>query len=301
MQSQKFDEEPLVCLRCLTGNAPGATQCAHCGAVMIMPDEDFGLTLRVSARTSVGQVRANNEDNVGVWAINGVVIGIVADGMGGAAAGEVASRLTVEAIGSHFAAQDSETGEPTGDLQLLSESDLLDKLRSAIHRANRSVVDHSQKNAQRKGMGTTSTAALIRGNRVLLAHVGDSAAYLADKVDGSVTQLTVDHSFVQALVASGHITQAQARYHPMKHVLYRALGQSLELDVDLYARTVRAGDRIVLCSDGLIRHIAPEEIAEIVLREEMPSAATEQLLTLVNERGAEDNATVIVITVEQAS
>ncbi len=222
------------------------------------------------------------------------MLALVADGMGGAAAGEEASRLTVEAIQADF------LGESRGsqDLQVLSESDLRTRLTDSVLDANKAVIDKSEHEPSLKGMGTTSTLALIRGNRALIAHVGDSRAYLVDGQEGWINQVTDDHSFVQALVASGHITPEQARIHPMGSVLYRALGQSLDLEVDVYTRYLKAGDRLVLCSDGLTRHLSPTEIADVVRKTEKPEQATQELIEMANKRGGEDNISVIVIMMQ---
>jgi protein phosphatase len=268
----------------------------QCGAALIVPDEDFELISRPNARTSVGLVRQNNEDNLGLWAMDGIVIALVADGMGGAAAGEEASRLTVEAVQAEFLGPERHSE----GLITLSEDELLHRMRSAVLDANNVVVERAEKDASRKGMGTTSTLLIVRANRVLIAHVGDSRAYLIDRQSKQVVQLTSDHSFVQALVASGHITQDQARHHPMGHVLYRALGQSRELDVDIYSRTVRAGDVIVLCSDGLTRHIDPQELLSIALESQHPAEISLDLIEQTTERGAEDNVSVVVVAIDQA-
>src|SRR5260221_11325407 len=291
---EDLNGEPLTCLRCGTLNSPDARSCKGCGAPLVVPDTDFNLLAVGSARTSVGQVRDNNEDKVSLWALDGVILAIVADGMGGAAAGEVASRLTVEAVQADF------LGEARGsdNLPTLSETDLSSRLVDAIHDANKAVVQRAQDEPTLKGMGTTSTLALIRGNRAMIAHVGDSRAYIVDGKEGWINQVTDDHSFVQALVASGHITPEQAKHHPMGSVLYRALGQSLDLEVDIYTRYLKAGDRLVLCSDGLTRHVQPSDIAEIVLKTDMPSVATAELIELANSRGGEDNITVIVVMMQ---
>ncbi len=286
--------EPLTCLRCGTLNQTAAPHCTQCGAALAaVPDEDFNLALQVSARTSVGRVRTNNEDSVHLWAIDGVLLMLIADGMGGAAAGEVASHLVVETVQAAF------LGEAHGSdtLHTLSESELGRRLSSAITEANQTVLERAHRDPQLKGMGTTSTLALIRANRLLVAHVGDSRAYHVDGRDGSIAQVTHDHSFVQALVASGHITAEQARFHPMGNILYRALGQSPDLEVDLYSRYLYAGDRIVLCSDGLTRHAEPSEIAEAAISDPNPHIATQTLIELANERGGEDNVSVIVARV----
>ncbi|PJF35117.1 MAG: protein phosphatase [Candidatus Thermofonsia Clade 1 bacterium] len=292
---ENLNGEPLTCLNCGTYNLPDATHCVHCNAPLLIPDEDFGIQLRLSGRTSVGKVRANNEDSLGLWAIDGLALALVADGMGGAAAGEEASRLVVEAVQANFTS--AERG--SDQLATLSEELLLKRLHDAIDQANRTVVERARRDASRRGMGTTATLALVRNNRVFVAHVGDSRLYLVDAHDRTIIQITSDHSFVQALVASGHLTAEQARYHPMGHVLYRALGQSADLEIDLFRHTLREGDRIVVCSDGLTRHLEDKDIAEIVLRTDNPTEATLDLIELTNERGGEDNVSVIVLYLER--
>ncbi len=293
---EDLNGQPMTCLRCGTLNTPKAQFCSGCGAPLVVPDTDFNLVAISGARTSVGQVRDNNEDNVNLWALDGVLLALVADGMGGAAAGEEASRLAVEAIQADF------LGETRGseELLILSEQELSTRLVEAIRDANRAVVERAQTDPNWKGMGTTSTLVMIRGNRAIIAHVGDSRAYLIDGQEGWINQVTDDHSFVQALVASGHITPDQARNHPMGNILYRALGQSLDLEVDVYTRYLKAGDRIVMCSDGLTRHLQPSDISEIVMRTNQPDEATLDLIELANSRGGEDNVSVIVIMMETA-
>ncbi|HVO41035.1 MAG TPA: protein phosphatase 2C domain-containing protein, partial [Aggregatilineales bacterium] len=231
-----LDGEPLICLRCGTLNLHDARYCGHCGVPFIVPDTDFNLVALGSARTSVGQVRTNNEDNVALWAIDGVLLALVADGLGGEAAGEQASRLAVEAVQADFLGEEREAEL----LHTLSEDDLSQRMTNAIRAANRAVFERSRSDLHLKGMGTTSTLALVRGNRALIAHVGDSRAYLIDGHEGSIHQVTNDHSFTQALVASGHITAEQATGHPMSNVLYRALGQQPEVEVDIFSRYVKS-------------------------------------------------------------
>lgn len=291
---ENLNGEPLTCLRCGTYNLPTANQCSHCEGKLLTPDEDFGLLPRVSARTSIGRVRTNNEDSVGMWALEGVIVALVADGMGGAAAGEEASRLAVEAVQANFLGEQRQSDQ----LATFAEDEVNERMRDAIYQANKSVLDRAQRDATRRGMGTTSTLVMIRSNRIFIAHVGDSRAYLVDPHDRTITQLTTDHSFVQALVASGHITAEQARFHPMGHVLYRALGQSLDVEIDLYRHTIRGGDRVVICSDGLTRHLESREIAEMVLAVSNPAEATLDLIEEANERGAEDNVSVVVVQLD---
>jgi hypothetical protein len=203
-----IDGTPITCLRCGTLNKPLASYCIGCGATLSVPDEldKAHLVARASARSDVGRVRENNEDRVGLWARHGVELAMVADGMGGAVAGEEASRLALEAVQADF------LGEARGSEMLrdLSEDEIADKLRLAVRRANRAVLHQVSEHPEFQGMGTTMTLAFVRDNRVVIAHVGDSRAYLIDGREGWINQITDDHSFVEALLASGHITAEQA-------------------------------------------------------------------------------------------
>jgi PPM family protein phosphatase len=254
------------------------------------------IRLRSSARTSVGQVRENNEDNIRLWTGDSFALAVVADGMGGAAAGEEASRIAVEAIQIGLA----EREYPRQNTSDKSSDDMLnEKMRAVIRQANLSIMQRAAKEPEMRGMGTTVTLALVRGTDVLVAHVGDSRAYLVSGFDSEITQITSDHSFVEALVAAGHITREQAEEHPMKNVLYRALGQTEDVDVDLFHTHMQVGDRLVLCSDGLTRHVKPHEIARLALEDENPELSSQKLIDLANARGGEDNVSVIIIAVER--
>jgi len=291
-----IDGTPVTCLRCGTLNKPLDSYCIGCGATLSLPDDKTQLVPRAAALSNVGQVRENNEDRVGLWARQGVVLALVADGMGGAVAGEEASRLVVEAVQADF------LGEARGSetLRNLSEDEISEKLRSAVRRANRAVIQRAGEHPEFQGMGTTMTLAFVRDNRVIIAHVGDSRAYLVDGQEGWINQITDDHSFVEALVASGHITSEQAAVHPMRNVLYRALGQMDDTEADLYSRTLTEGDWLILCSDGLTRHVSPTEIVEITEQNDQPEGVAQALITLANKRGGEDNISAIVILMENA-
>ncbi len=291
-------EAAIICLRCSTPNQPLARYCIGCGASLSVP-EDFDPTQpvpRVSAISNVGRVRGNNEDRVGLWAREGVVLAVVADGMGGAAAGEEASRLVLEAIQAEFlgAVRGSET------LRALSDDEIADKLRTTIRRANRAIIERAEEYPAYQGMGTTVTLAFVRSPRVIIAHVGDSRAYLINGKNGWINQVTDDHSFVEALLASGHITHEQAAVHPMRNVLYRALGQVEDVEADLYSRELAEGDWLVLCSDGLTRHVKPFEIAQFATCSTTPAEAAQALIDLANQRGGEDNISAVIIKLENA-
>ena len=253
------------------------------------------VRLHSGARTSTGQIRENNEDNIHLWEQKDAVLAIVADGMGGAAAGEEASRLAVQAI------QDGLTLGETPllkALETLGDESVAQRLRAIIRTANLDIMVRAANDPNLRGMGTTVTLAFVHNAHAIVAHVGDSRAYLVSKLDGKITQITADHSFVEALVAAGHITEQQAEEHPMRNVLYRALGQNEDVDVDVYQTRMRRGDRLVMCSDGLTRHVKPPEIAALALQDDDPDRISQRLIDLTNQRGGEDNVSVIVILLE---
>jgi PPM family protein phosphatase len=253
------------------------------------------IRLNCSARTSVGQVRDNNEDSLRLWNSAEFALAVVADGMGGAAAGEEASGLAVQAVENALAQSEYAN---RAHLETLTDEFITLKMQDAIKLANTNIVQLASSHPEKRGMGTTVTLAFIRGTHALLAHVGDSRAYHIQAAVRRITQVTADHSFVEALVAAGHLTHEQAEEHPMKNVLYRALGQSEEVEVDIYSIQLDIDDRIVLCSDGLTRHVKPAEIGEIGLRFANPEDASAAMIDLANQRGGEDNVSVIIVKVE---
>lgn len=259
-----------------------------------MGGSDHTGRLRSSACTSIGQVRENNEDNVQLWVEEHYLIAVVADGMGGAAAGEQASQIAVDAI--QIMLSTYETGEH--QLEQRPDEQVVSIILDAIRKANANILRRATDEPDLRGMGTTMTVAFVRPNRALIAHVGDSRAYLVDSRSKRITQITADHSFVEALVAAGHLTHEQAEEHPMRNVLYRALGQNEDIDIDMYEVRLRNGDRLVLCSDGLTHHVKPPEISQIVSDEVDPDMACQKLINLANERGGEDNVSVVVVATE---
>ncbi|NJL93679.1 MAG: Stp1/IreP family PP2C-type Ser/Thr phosphatase [Anaerolineae bacterium] len=268
------------------------------GELIAVQDQRNGVEILGCVYTSVGMVRGNNEDNVQIWALDDAMLGLVADGMGGAAGGEEASRLAVETIQSAFveATQDAEA------LHALDEEALSRRLRDVFSRANQAVLDRAADNHELQGMGTTATMVLLRGYDAVFAHIGDSRAYVVDGRTNQIHQITSDHSFVEALVASGHLTQEQAEVHPLKNVLYRALGQKDEAedDVDIYLRHLKSGDRLVMCSDGLSRHLKDQDIARLTVAATSPNQLAKELVDLANLRGGEDNVSVVVIFVKDS-
>jgi serine/threonine protein phosphatase PrpC len=233
------------------------------------------LVLRYAARSDRGLVRANNEDSV----YAGARLLALADGMGGHAAGEVASQLVIAAL-AHL-----DDDEPGGDL--------LGKLEDAVREGNSAIAAQVEMEPDLEGMGTTLTAILFAGNRLGLVHIGDSRGYLLR--DGELTQITKDDTFVQTLVDEGRITAEEAHSHPQRSLIMRAL-TGHEVDPTLTMREARAGDRYLLCSDGLSDPVSDETILEALQIPDVAESAY-RLIELALRGGGPDNVTVVVADV----
>jgi serine/threonine protein phosphatase PrpC len=224
-----------------------------------------------AGRTDTGRKRRHNEDS---YVLHPPLFA-VADGMGGAQAGELASRLAAEAI-------EGDSGD----------GDAAERVTTLVQAANRRVYERSRADSAVSGMGTTMTIALVEGGVVTIGHVGDSRAYLIR--DGVLQQLTDDHSLVAELVRSGKLTPEEAETHPQRSVITRALGTDPDVDVDTLTVETQAGDVFLLCSDGLTSMVGDEAILRIVeqQRSDLDTAARE-LIALANRGGGEDNITVV--------
>jgi serine/threonine protein phosphatase PrpC len=247
----------------------------------------FGLT-------DVGRKRRHNEDAYLLDAERGLFV--VADGMGGHAAGEVASRITVESIQEYIAATDEqqESSWPFGFNSRVSLEG--NRLTTAVEKANEKVMRAVQNRPELKGMGTTVVAALFDAERATLVHVGDSRAYLFR--DGELRRLTDDHSWVQEQVNAGILSEDEAKSHPLKNVVTRALGGAAHVSVDLIEVPVRPGDRFLLCSDGLTGMVPDEDLFAHFRSEGDLEKTVRQLVDMANDRGGVDNVTAILVEVE---
>jgi protein phosphatase len=235
----------------------------------------MSLALRYAARSDRGLVRGNNQDSV----YAGPRLLAVADGMGGHAAGDVASKVVIAAL-EHL-----DDDAPSGDM--------LQALREAVFDGSEHLREVIRESPQLEGMGTTLTAVLFAGGRLALCHVGDSRAYLLR--DGVLQQITHDDTFVQTLIDDGRITPEEANHHPQRSLLLRALnGQDVEPDLSM--REARAGDRYLLCSDGLSGVVSEETLAE-ALQDPDPQSTADRLIELALRSGGPDNITVIVADV----
>ena len=252
------------------------------------------MKLAVSGKTDIGTVRQNNEDNLYISENDGLLL--VADGMGGHASGEVASKITVDIMREYFngvkEGQQLQIGPYQDDF-----SQATNRLGSAIRLANQAIYEAAKGNPLWHGMGTTIAATLITGNRLSIAHVGDSRVYLIRA--GSMEQLTDDHSFVSEQVKRDIISKEQAKASDMKNVLTRALGVNPDVEVDLDELSLLDGDILVLCTDGLTGMVDDDEIFAIVNTLHDPPAACEDLITRANQNGGKDNITVIIAEVEK--
>ncbi|MDT5371345.1 MAG: family protein phosphatase, partial [Mycobacterium sp.] len=233
------------------------------------------LVLRYAARSDRGLVRTNNEDSV----YAGARLLALADGMGGHAAGEVASQLVIAAL-AHL-----DDDEPGGDL--------LAKLDEAVREGNASIAAHVDSDPELEGMGTTLTAILFAGNKLGLVHIGDSRGYMLR--DGELAQITKDDTFVQTLVDEGRITAEEAHSHPQRSLIMRAL-TGHEVEPTLIMREARVGDRYLLCSDGLSDPVSQETILEALRIPEVTESA-DRLIELALRGGGPDNVTVVVADV----
>ena len=236
------------------------------------------MKLKWGATTDVGMVRQQNED--AFHAEENLYI--VADGMGGHNAGEVASALAVSTVRSG-----ARMGIRTAD-----------QFRELVQQANTAIYTASLDDSTQSGMGTTLTAvAVIPGEepRILIANVGDSRTYLYRS--GALTRLSVDHSYVQELVNEGIITPEEARVHPRRNIVTRAMGIDRSVQVDVFSHLVRTGDRLVLCSDGLVDEVADIDIAQVLTEHSDPQDTAEALVLVANANGGRDNTTVIVLDI----
>jgi len=263
------------------------------------------MLIDYAAATHPGMIRANNEDAYLLSALDGEepilnspcrilpqgeagLLVAVADGMGGAAAGEVASREGLAALALVLF-----TRWAAPDLRPVQEADLPQALEDAVHAASEAVVRYSQDDHSARGMGSTLTAAVCLGGRAHLAQIGDSRAYLLR--NGRLHQITEDQTLVNDLVNVGVVTREEARYHPHRNIITQALGSPQPLRVALSTFTIHRGDRLLLCSDGLHGEVADDLLLTLLQREPDPTRALETLVDAALTSGGRDNVTGILL------
>jgi serine/threonine protein phosphatase PrpC len=241
------------------------------------------LRITCAARTDVGLIRTGNEDNYTMVPDRGVFV--VADGLGGHAAGEVASEMAVRGISRDL-----------GSFVGATLDEAVGRVTTAIRAANAAIFERTLIEHDKRGMGTTATVLILHGNRYLVGHVGDSRAYLLR--DGVIHQLTKDHSYVQEQVDAGYLTPEQARTHPYSNVITRCVGASGDVVPDIFSGTCRAGDLFLLASDGLTGMVEDEALAGILRTPGSPEKWVDRMVAEANRRGGLDNITALVVRID---
>lgn len=241
--------------------------------------------MRFGISTDKGLTRSINQDYYGVINADGNIPDtfIIADGMGGHKAGEVASKLSAKMALSYI--------EEHFDKNMNKE-ELLKKLEEMMKYVNSKVYESSLENDENNGMGTTLTVAMIVKGEIFIAHVGDSRVYLLR--NSELKQITHDHSYVGELLRNGSITKEEAKKSSKKNVLTRAIGYFKEVDIDVYNYDIKNSDTILMCTDGLTNMVEEEEIKNVLLTMDKPQEITDYLINKANENGGEDNTTIIV-------
>jgi protein phosphatase len=236
-----------------------------------------------AGRTDVGIIRSGNEDSYLMVPDRGIFV--VADGMGGHAAGEVASEMAVR-----FVARD------LGSLKGLSDDLVAERMRVSIRTANNAIFQRTLTEHDKRGMGTTVTALVLYETRFLIGQVGDSRCYLLR--EGRLTQITKDHSYVQEQVDAGYLTPEQARAHPYSNVITRCVGANSDVMPDVYVGAVRPKDVFLLASDGLTGMLEDHQLAEVLHADRMPQEQVDDLVSEANRHGGLDNITAIIVRID---
>lgn len=313
-----------ICPNCRSPNRQGANYCVACGTSLKAPSPDTtdesptvpssvathetallenlqtmriqrSFDLRVGRRTNVGRLRESNEDSLlaldFVWSNKSISrpagLFVVADGMGGHEGGEIASGMLIRSLMRRATEEWLPKVIASADAPLDSGAWLV----GAIQDGNEEIFNWAHEAGFE--MGTTVVATLLEGDRVHIAHVGDSRAY---RINGAgIERLTVDHSLVESLVISNQISREEARDHPQANVIYRTVGDRREVTVDLKRIQLAPGDSLLLCSDGLSGMISDSTIHELVIRAASPQIACDDLINAANQAGGEDNSTVIIV------
>lgn len=250
-----------------------------------------GLSCHVGFLSDLGRNRSNNEDSILALELlttfeskpNAIILSGVADGVGGSQKGEVASKLTLVTL-------------VTRAVSLLMDSGSTDRialLKASVEAANDDVVKYGMMHRESEGLASTLVAAVVERSMAYIANVGDSRAYLVNR--GGIRQLSKDHSQVQELVDAGRISSEQSRHYVGRNIITRAVGASTDVQVDTYTVSLAAGDRILLCTDGLWESVTDVEIHKIVMQSQDPQAACEKLVALANERGGKDNISSVIV------
>lgn len=251
--------------------------------------------MKIGYKSDIGKKREVDEDSIVIVMSDAVyeskkvqaALLVLADGMGGHNAGEVAGCLAAKRVAEEMIKVMLEKNQ-----RELSHRRISMLFQESINQANREIAEYVKKNPQYKGMGTTVTAGLVQGNNVYIGHVGDSRAYIINK--RGIKQITKDHSLVQEMVDNKKITKEKARVHPQKNVITRAVGIHEDVEVDTFREYVDKGDFLLICCDGLTDMVTDEEIHTVIIQNDNPQTICDILVEKANEKGGFDNISVIV-------
>jgi protein phosphatase len=242
------------------------------------------VQLSVAARTDVGRIRSGNEDSLYADASESRGLFIVADGMGGHAAGEVASEMAVAIIAEELAG-----------LESADAPDALQRVADALRRANEAIYRRTVLESDKQGMGTTASVLLVSDAGYVIGQVGDSRVYVLR--DGVLRQLTKDHSYVQEQVDAGFLTPEQARYHPYSNVITRCVGANDSVEPDVFTGAIQAGDVFLVASDGLTGMVDDRRLQQLLASNAQPRRVVDALIAEANGRGGLDNITAVLVQV----
>lgn len=254
---------------------------------MVVICHDEVVSMEIGVKTSKGKIREINQDSYYISDDENCPLFIIADGMGGHKAGEIASRMAVEIISSSFLDEIKAIGTDAND------DSIINAIRNSINKANEEIYRKSVEVEEYSGMGTTVTMAYENNGKFFIGHVGDSRAYLLR--DNRLWQVTKDHSLVEELVKNGSITREEARFHPQKNIITRALGIDKEVEIDLIVKEKLKEDILILCTDGLTNMLNDNEIKELLISSDNMQKACEFMVQLSNEKGGLDNISVVAV------
>lgn len=241
--------------------------------------------MEIGVKTDVGIVRDNNQDAYYVSSNKDYPLFIIADGMGGHKAGEIASEMAIEIISKNLSNHLISSS--------VADEDIKDRIQDSISEANNKIYKKSMEDEKYSGMGTTVTLAFIADDKIFIGHVGDSRAYLLR--NSILSQITEDHSLVEELIRNGSISKEEARYHPQRNIITRAVGTSMAIKADVIVESICKNDILLLCTDGLTNMVDDNQIKDFLINSEDIQKSCEELVKLSNNKGGFDNITVLAV------
>lgn len=241
--------------------------------------------MEIGVKTDIGIIRDNNQDAYYVSSNKDYPLFIIADGMGGHKAGEIASEMAIEIISKNLS---NHLTDPS-----IAEEDIKNRIQDSISEANNKIYKKSMEDERYSGMGTTVTLAFITDDKIFMGHVGDSRAYLLR--NSILSQITEDHSLVEELIRNGSISKEEAKYHPQRNIITRAVGTSMVIKADVIVERRYKDDILLLCTDGLTNMVDDNQIKDFLINSEDIQKSCEELVKLSNNKGGFDNITVLAV------